>query len=99
MLFDLKSQKWIELAKTVVNAPSWSPDSKYIYFDNYPVQKEPAMMRLRISDHKLERVLSLKDFRRAASLGVWSGIDPSSAPLVVRDIGTQEIYALDVDFP
>jgi Tol biopolymer transport system component len=36
LLFDFKTQKWTELAKTVVNSPAWSRDSKYIYFDNYP---------------------------------------------------------------
>jgi eukaryotic-like serine/threonine-protein kinase len=100
MLFDFQSQKWTELGKSVVNAPAWSRDGSYIYFDNYPAQKEPALLRLRLSDHKIEHVLSLKNIRRAAGYpGVWSGIDPDGSPLIVRDIGNQEIYALDVQFP
>jgi dipeptidyl aminopeptidase/acylaminoacyl peptidase len=67
---------------------------------NYPAQKEPALLRLRLSDHKVEHVLSLKNIRRAAGYPtVWSGIDPDGSPLIVRDVGSQEIYALDVEFP
>ncbi len=61
MLFDFRTQKWTELAKTIVSFPMWSRDGNYIYFDNYPVQKGPAMMRLRVRDRKLESVLSLKE--------------------------------------
>jgi len=29
----------------------------------------------------------------------WLGLAPDDSPLFARDIGTQEIYALDVDLP
>jgi hypothetical protein len=29
----------------------------------------------------------------------WSGITPDGSPLVLRDVGTQEIYALDWQVP
>jgi hypothetical protein len=100
MLFDFQRQKWEELAKTLVNAPAWSRDGKYIYFDNYPAQNEPAVLRLRLSDHRVEQVLSLKNIQRAGGdPAVWSGIDSDGSPLIVRDIGSQEIYALDAEFP
>src|SRR5262249_25476835 len=67
MLFDFKTQKWTALAKTVISSPEWSRDGNYIYFDNHPTQKEPAMMRLRLRDGKLERVVSLKGVRRIGS--------------------------------
>jgi len=58
------------------------------------------MSRLRISDRKLERVASLKDFRRVVyALYPWSGLTPDGSPLLMRDIGTQEVYALDFDAP
>jgi hypothetical protein len=101
MLFDFKTQKWSALAKTVVNSPAWSRDGNYIYLDNYPAQKEPAMMRLRLKDGYLERMVSLNDVPRIGGVNgsPWSGLDPQGLPLVVRDIGSQEIYALDVDLP
>jgi len=29
----------------------------------------------------------------------WYGLTPDGSPLIAREAGTQEIYALDVDFP
>jgi eukaryotic-like serine/threonine-protein kinase len=101
MMYEFTTQKWTELAKTVVNGPEWSRDSNYIYFDNYPIQKDSAIMRIRVADHKIERVLSLTDIRRPDSPArpPWFGIDPDGAPMVARDTGNQEIYALDLELP
>ena len=52
-------------------------------------------MRVRIRDRKLERVADLKNFRQAGFWGVWLGMAPDDSPLLLRDTGTQEIYALD----
>jgi Tol biopolymer transport system component len=96
LLFDRTSEKWTELLKLPVGYPSWSRDSKYIYFDS--PQSEAAFYRVRINDHKLEKVVSLKNLRLTGTF-TWTGLGPDDSPLVLRDIGTQEIYALDVDFP
>jgi Tol biopolymer transport system component len=100
MMFDFKERKWMELAKTTINGPEWSRDSTYIYFDNYPVQKESAIMRLRLADHKIERVLSLTNLRRPdIPARPRFCIHPDGAPVVARDTGNQEIYALDLELP
>ena len=65
-LFDVATQKWTELARTAVNSPTWSRDGQYIYFDSYP-NRDAAIFRLRISDHKLERVTNIEGLRRAES--------------------------------
>jgi Tol biopolymer transport system component len=101
MLFNSATRKWTELARTAVNSPAWSRDSQYIYFDSYPT-KDAAIFRVRISDRKLERVRNLEGFRRAESAGLslpWMGLAPDDSPLLVRDIGSQEIYALDWEAP
>jgi Tol biopolymer transport system component len=92
MLFDLSTQKWTELGRTTVGFPSWSRDSRYIYFDSHG--EDRAFYRLRIIDHKLERVVSLSNVR-LAGLFPWTGLTPDNSPLLLRDVGTQEIYALD----
>jgi Tol biopolymer transport system component/tRNA A-37 threonylcarbamoyl transferase component Bud32 len=95
MLFDFATQKWVELAKTDIGALNWSRDGKYLYFDSGS-GLDPAISRLRIADRKLERVTGLKDFRRVEfSFYPWSGLTPDGAPLLLRDVGTQEVYALD----
>jgi eukaryotic-like serine/threonine-protein kinase len=94
-LFDLASQKWLELAKLIVSWPSWSRDGKYIYFGNY-VGNDSAIFRVRVSDHKIELVVALKDLRPAFGIfGNWSGLAPDDSPLVLRDIGTEEVYTFD----
>ena len=101
MLFNTATRNWTELARTAVNSTAWSRDSQYIYFDSYPT-RDAAVFRARISDHKLERVTNLDSFRRAESAGMifpWMGLAPDDSPLLVRDVGTQEIYALDWEAP
>jgi Tol biopolymer transport system component/tRNA A-37 threonylcarbamoyl transferase component Bud32 len=99
MLFDFATQKWTELVKTDIGAVNWTRDGKYLYFDSGS-GLDPAISRLRIADRKLERVTGLKDFRRVEfSYYPWSGLTPDGAPLLLRDIGTQEVYALDLEAP
>jgi Tol biopolymer transport system component len=98
MLYDFTSQKWVELAKLPMEYPCWSRDGKYVYFDLIS-QSDLAVYRVRISDRKLERVVSLKGLRRALTIGRWAGLAPDDSPLVLRDVGSQEIYALDWEAP
>jgi Tol biopolymer transport system component len=100
-LFDVATQKWTELARAAVNSPAWSRDGQYIYFDSYPT-RDAAIFRLRINDHKLERVTNLEGLRRAESSVFsfpWMGLTPDDSPILLRDNGTQEIYALDLQLP
>jgi serine/threonine protein kinase len=101
MLFDIASQKWTELAKMAkIEYPEWSRKGDYIYFWGAPETSQSAsVFRVRISDHKLEWVVSLRDFRQATNLAAWIGLAPDDSPLLVRDIGTKDIYALDVELP
>ena len=80
-----------------VNFASWSADSKYIYFNSLEVQ--PNLYRVRIGDGKLQQIASLQGIRQAPTTADWSGLAPDDSPLMVRDVGSQEIYALDLQFP
>jgi hypothetical protein len=58
------------------------------------------MYRVRVADHKVERVASLKGFRRAIFAWTpWSGLTPDGSPLLLHDISSQEVYALDLEAP
>src|SRR5579864_7835504 len=63
MIYDVAAHKWSELAKQNVNAIRWSYDSQYVYFDTQS-NSDPAIYRVRVSDHKLETVASLTNLRR-----------------------------------
>jgi Tol biopolymer transport system component len=104
MLLDFSTQKWAEAFGSEMTYPSWSHDGKYIYFQNWhdPVKHiGERIVRLRLSDRKVENILDVKDVGRLTT-GTnidWFGLAPDDSPLLARDISTSEIFALDVDWP
>jgi Tol biopolymer transport system component/DNA-binding winged helix-turn-helix (wHTH) protein len=95
MLFDRTSRQWTELVRAAIGYPSWSHDGQYLYFDS-SFTEDPAFFRVRISDHRLERMVSLKDIHRLFGPNAeWSGLGPDDSLLVTRNISSPEIYALD----
>ena len=95
MLFDRTTQQWTGLVRMNIGYPNWSHDGQYLYFDS-TLTEDPAFYRLRISDHRLERLASLKDIHRYwGPNSEWSGLGPDDALLVTRNISSPEIYALD----
>ncbi|MGH9502532.1 MAG: protein kinase domain-containing protein [Terriglobales bacterium] len=97
MLFDFTTQKWEEAANVTLGFPNWSKNGDYVYFLHE--ENEPSVMRVRIRDRKVERVADLKNFRQGGFWSVWLGMAPDDSPLLLRDTGTQEIYALDWQVP
>jgi Tol biopolymer transport system component len=99
MLFDFATQKWSELARDVYVVPmNWSADGRSVYYMRRGAQ--PAVFRIAISDRKVEQIVSVKDFRQTGFRGaVWSGLTPDDSPLFLRDVGIEEIYALDLHAP
>jgi len=99
LLFNFATQKWSELAKTTIGSYEWSADSKFVYFDN-GFSIDQAVYRVRISDQKIEQVAGLKDYRRVVTPWfTWFGLTPDGAPLLMHDVGSQEVYALDFEAP
>jgi Tol biopolymer transport system component len=94
MLFDFRTQTWMELVKSF---PNWSKDGQYVYFVR--AGREPAALRVRLRDHRVEDVASLKNMRQTGFFGPWSGLAPDDSPMLLRDAGTQELYALDWQAP
>ena len=96
-LFDFATQKWEEIAKISMGFTNWSKNGDYVYFLHE--ENQPSIMRIRIRDRKVERVADLKNFRQTGYWNVWLGLAPDDSPLLLRDTGTQEIYALDWQAP
>ena len=98
VLFDFTTEKWTDLARVNdLGFPSWSADGKYVYFEDGG--SDPGIFRVRISDRKLERVVSLKEIRLAGRYGSGLSLAPDDSPLILRDTGVEEIYALDWEAP
>jgi DNA-binding winged helix-turn-helix (wHTH) protein len=97
MLFDTSIQKWTKSCDCTVGYPMWSHDGKYLYFKYYPApDKAYRIVRLRMSDRKIEDVAEISKVGR---LTQWFGLAPDESPLLARDISTQEIYALEMQWP
>ena len=103
MLFTLATQQWTQLINSDVGYPTWSRDASYIYFQSGdPADWSETINRIRLVDLKKEKIMGLKDLSHSigASSGVeWFGLAPDGSPLVATDISTNEIYALDVQWP
>jgi Tol biopolymer transport system component len=96
-LFDFVGQKWLELFKGSAAYPSWSRNGQYIYFLHWP--DDPSVLKVRIRDGRVDRVVDLNNFRMTGYFDFWMGLASDDSPLLLRDTGTQEIYALDWQAP
>jgi len=95
--FDFQTEKWSELLKGSIAFPSWSTDGLYVYFLN--LADKPAVLRVRVRDGKVERVVDLKDLPLTGYYGFWFGLAPDDSPLLLRDAGSQDLYSLDWEVP
>jgi DNA-binding winged helix-turn-helix (wHTH) protein/Tol biopolymer transport system component len=94
MLFDFTTRKWLELAKGNFGFPNWSHDGKYIYFEDF---FHGEIRRVHIPSQRFQRVAQIRELRRPnEDAGWWSAPAYDGSPLVMRDMGIQEIYALEL---
>jgi eukaryotic-like serine/threonine-protein kinase len=99
LTFDFKSQKWTDLTYAAITAMAISPDRKFLYYTTGG--PEPKAWRLRFADRRIETITSLEDPSRAGKMGWIQGITVAldGSPLLTRETGTQEVYALNVRWP
>jgi Tol biopolymer transport system component len=96
-IYDLESEQWSDLVqKDPVRFPSWSRDSRFIYFLHTPANGDKAVFRIRVSGGPPERIADLNNIHLGGWWS-WMGLDPTDAPLVLRDIGNDDIYGLTLE--
>jgi Tol biopolymer transport system component len=88
MLFSFATQKWEEAVKGSVFHAQWSRNGRFVYFMN-----ESDVLRVRIADHKVEKVVSLISLHLKFGSGL--SLTPDDSPLLLRETAVQELYALD----
>lgn len=91
-IFDIATQHWSTPYKGVVAYQEFSQDGRSIYFMNF--QEHPAVFRIRLADGAVGRVADIKDLNYTGNTGMWMGLDPTDAPLFLRNLGTSNVYAL-----
>jgi Tol biopolymer transport system component len=98
-LFDFSTQRWHRMSEPPAASPNWSRDAKYVHFIN-PYVGHPRLCRLRVSDKSTEILTEIDEQKLGWTIvGKWTGLASDDSPLVLRDTGIQEIYALDWHVP
>jgi serine/threonine protein kinase/Tol biopolymer transport system component len=102
ILFDLETHQQMELATFVggVGFPNWSRDGTWIQVGGTLAGGECGMYRIRLSDRKIERVVSCGEIGPFGGVsGGWNGLAPDDSLLVMRDHSATEVYALEWEAP
>ncbi|HUN62148.1 MAG TPA: winged helix-turn-helix domain-containing protein [Candidatus Sulfotelmatobacter sp.] len=102
LLFNFKTQKWSNwiTEPEAIGFPNWSPDGHYLYYD-IAFSDHPTFQRIRVGQTRSELLADLKALTRFKSraAGPWSNVAPDGSAVFVRDLSTDEIYALDLELP
>lgn len=93
-VLDLKTSNWTQIYKGISAYASWSHDGRFIYTFRYA--GDPAILRIPAKGGVPELVADAKGIRYAGAFGLWFGLDPTDAPLLLRDEGTSDVYALSL---
>lgn len=101
VIFNLKTQQWSDMPGGIsgdIENFFPSPEGEYLYYTTGGA--DPMAFRLRLADHQIETITSLKDLHRVVNYG-WTQINvaPDGSPIFTRDTGYQEIYALNIRWP
>ena len=96
-VLDTTTQRWLLLPmKEGMGYPAWSSDSQSIYLLRL-INGDRGVYRVRVPGGKTERVADLKDWHITGYYSYWMGLDPTDAPLLLRDVGSDDIYALTLE--
>jgi len=95
-IYDPGSGRWSVLLDNVaIEDLELSKDGQFLYF--LRTAGDRGVFRIRFSGGAPVRVVDLKDWHAAGFFDVWMGLDPTDAPLMLRDIGSNDIYALTLE--
>ncbi len=98
VLFDFSTGRWRDAAQGVqLGFPCWSRDGRSIFY--LQINVKPGVMRVRVSAGKAEPVLDLKDLHTTGFYGLSLSLSPDDQPVLTRDNGSEEVFAIDWQAP
>jgi Tol biopolymer transport system component len=98
-VYSFRTRAWTKLAQASIGYPTWSHNGDSIFLLNHLAGGD-QVFRVSVAGHKLEEVADLKNFHAAPFLvGYWLGLAPDDSPLLVRDAGIWDFYALTLKLP
>jgi WD40 repeat protein len=95
-VFDRARGTWSHLLKgRHVSYPSWSSDSAFLNFCSL-MEVESGFYRVRVANGEVQKLADIPGRLAPGSTGWWTGFTPDGSPLLLRDVGIEEIYLLAV---
>jgi len=101
MLFRVDAGRWSELTSgNEIELPNWSRDGQFVNFESSS-ENGSELLRVNISTRQVERLVNFKGIPRYLLItgNYWNGQAADGSPLIMRDVGSREIYALDMQWP
>jgi Tol biopolymer transport system component len=96
MLFDFRAEEWTKLLSLgQILDLRWSRQGKWIYLSAVAASGYSALFRVGIRVHQAERLIDME----SGDLPGPIGLAPDDSPLVTRRVNSEEIYALQCQFP
>ena len=94
-VLDVKSGTWSGLDTGSVAFPEWSHDSRYIYYLRW--KGDASLARMRPGDAQPETLADVSKEHFTGFYTSWMSLDSTDTPLLLRDMGSDEIYALTLE--
>jgi Tol biopolymer transport system component len=97
-LFDFQTGKWSEWIsdQESIEYPAWTSDSRSVEY-----LSAANIKQVKIGETHPKNLFSIRGFPIyiTTEFGPWNDTGPDGSRMFVRDVSTEDIYALDVDFP
>ena len=97
LLYDSETEKWRELYRGTLGWLKWSKDGQSLFSLDFT--GTGTVLKTRASDGKTEHVVDLKKLRATGRFGPSLAIAPDDSPLLLRNVGTRDVYSLDWQEP
>jgi DNA-binding winged helix-turn-helix (wHTH) protein len=97
MLYDLKSNRWSELARAS-GSIVWSHNSQSVYLHLNHGADSAEVVRISVPDGKVQHILDLRGVNLGGPWPDWISLLPDDSPLLMLNKGTEEIYRLDLEY-
>jgi eukaryotic-like serine/threonine-protein kinase len=94
-VFNIKTQQWSAVHHGLLGWFAWSRDSQSLFLLKYTDDR--GVYQIPSAGGKEVRIVDMKDVPTTGAYGLWLGLDPTDAPLLLRDTGTSDIYALTLE--
>lgn len=92
-ILDMTTRQWHFIpVNGEMDYVSFSHDSRFIYFLRHG--RDQGVFRVPVAEGKEDRVVDLTDWHLTGNFGFSLSLDPTDAPLILRDMSSNDIFAL-----